>query len=113
MTYIGKCCPWFLVAALAALIGLLDRKFDLLVQLAPAFILGINSNHLRATPVLVGLTAGIVVSLALVFGPFEFVVNGKIWGFHPGLFGLALNVMIAFVGSTVSRYGTASTGSSV
>ena len=49
------------------------------------------------------------VSLLLAFGPFDFVVAGKIWGIHPGLYGLAVNVSIAVIGSLRSRRAVAST----
>ena len=50
-----------------SLIGLLDRKFDLLVQLAPAFMLGIHWSGLRTGPVLIGLVLGIIIALTLAF----------------------------------------------
>lgn len=113
LTRVGKICSWLLVAALAglaivlkdqaSLIGLLDRKFDLLVQLAPAFMLGIHWPGLDGRAVLVGLGAGIAVSLILAFGPFDFVVAGKIGGIHPGLLGLAVNASIAVLGSLWRR----------
>ena len=112
LTRVSKRCSWVFVSALAglaivlrnqaSLIGLLDRKFDLLVQLAPAFMLGIHWGGLRAGPTLLGLAAGLAVSLVLAFGPFEFVIRGKLWGFHPGLYGLAVNLAIALAGSAVS-----------
>lgn len=37
--------------------------------------------------------------LLLAFAPFEFIVAGKLWGFHPGLYGLAINLSVAIVGS--------------
>lgn len=118
MTRIGKRCSWIVVGALAAfaivlkeqasLIGLLDRKFDLLVQLAPAFMLGIHWLKLDGGPVLVGLIAGLVISLLLAFGPFDFVVAGKVWGIHPGLYGLVVNASIAVLGSVRSRRAVSS-----
>jgi SSS family solute:Na+ symporter/sodium/pantothenate symporter len=80
---------------------LIDRKFDLLVQLVPAFMLGIHLPLLQKGPVLTGLVAGLVIALALAFGPFDFVVAGKVWGLHPGLYGLATNTTIALVGSAL------------
>ncbi len=109
LTRVGKLCSWTIIAVLiwlaialqdkASLISLIDRKFDLLVQLAPAFMLGIRWGNLRAGPVVLGLVAGLTVSIALAFGPFDFVTNGKILGFHPGLYGLLINLGISVCGS--------------
>lgn len=109
LTRLGKRCSWIVVGLLSllaillkeqtSLIGLLDRKFDLLVQLAPAFMLGIHWSGLRTGPVLIGLVLGIIIALTLAFGPFSFVVAGKVWGFHPGLYGLAVNLFYAILGS--------------
>ena len=111
LTKIGKRCSWTLVGALvvlaivlkdqASLIVLLDRKFDVLVQLVPAFMLGIHLPGLRKTPVLIGLVVGLAIALGLAFGPFDFVVAGKVWGLHPGLYGLAVNTAIALGGSAL------------
>jgi solute:Na+ symporter, SSS family len=111
LTRIGKRCSWIVVGALvvlaivlkdqASLIGLIDRKFDLLVQLVPAFMLGIHMPLLQKGPVLTGLVTGLVIALALAFGPFDFIVAGKVWGLHPGLYGLAANATIALVGSAL------------
>ena len=109
LTWIGKRCSWIVLSALVvlaiflkdqtSLITLLDRKFDVLVQLVPAFMLGIHWPGLKTGPTLAGLVAGVVVALLLAFGPFDFVVAGKVWGFHPGLYGLVVNLLIAVVGS--------------
>ena len=109
LTRLGKRCSWAVVAMLTilaillkeqtSLISLLDRKFDLLIQIAPAFILGIHFSKLRAEPVLIGLVIGLLISLSLAFGKFGFVVNGKLWGFHPGFYGLLANMLIAILGS--------------
>jgi SSS family solute:Na+ symporter len=111
LTRIGKRCSWIVLGGLAvlaillkdqaSLITLLDRKFDVLVQLVPAFMLGIHWPGLKAGPTLAGLIAGLIVALSLAFGPFDSVVAGKVWGFHPGLYGLAVNFVLAVVGSLV------------
>ncbi len=108
-TRMGKILSWTLLALLVmlaillkedtSLVRLLDRKFDILVQLVPAFMLGIRWRGLRSGPVLAGLVAGLVIALGLAYGPFPFVSDGKIAGFHPGLYGLLVNLMIAVVGS--------------
>ena len=113
LTRIGKRCSWILVSMLAvlaialkdqaSLIGLFDRKFDLLVQLVPAFMLGIHWATLDGRAVLLGLIAGITVSLLLAFGPFAFVVAGKVWGIHPGLYGLVVNLLISVLGTWFER----------
>jgi SSS family solute:Na+ symporter len=114
LTRIGKRCSWVVVTVLAllaivlkdqaSLIFLLDRKFDLLVQLVPAFMLGIHWADLEGRAVLTGMAVGIVISLVLAFGPFDFVVAGKIWGVHPGLYGLAANLLLSFSLSVVHRW---------
>ena len=109
LTKMGKRCSWIIVGALTmlaiilkeqtSLIGLLDRKFDLLVQIAPAFMVGIRWMGLRTGPVLIGLVVGLAIALSLAFGPFDFIVEGKVWGFHPGIYGLVVNLSIAVFGS--------------
>ena len=120
LTRVGKLCSWALIVFLvwlaivlkdkATLISLIDRKFDILVQLAPAFMLGIRWGKLRAQPVVLGLMTGLAVSLVLAFGPFDFVIGGKIWGFHPGLYGLLINLGIA-VGGSLLLYNPEQQGS--
>ena len=109
LTRLSKRCSWIVIGVLSllaiilkeqtSLIGLLDRKFDLLVQLAPAFMIGIHWKGLRTGPVLIGILLGLAVALLLAFGPFAFIVDGKVWGFHPGLYGLAINLGFAVTGS--------------
>lgn len=109
LTLMGKIFSWCLILFLvwlaiylsdkASLIKLLDRKFDLLIQLVPAFMISIHWQKLKAWPTFVGLIVGIVVSLLLAFGGFDFVQNGKVYGFHPGLIGLLFNLAIAIIGS--------------
>jgi len=77
------------------LVRLLDRKFDLLVQLAPAFMIGVRWSTLRAGPVLLGVLVGISVSLLIAYA----MGKSRLWGFHPGLYGLAANTLIAVGGS--------------
>ncbi len=109
LTLMGKIFSWGLIVFLvwlaiylsdkASLLKLLDRKFDLLIQLVPAFMISIHWKGMRSVPTFIGLVAGVFLSLWLAYGGFSFVQNGKISGFHPGLFGLALNALIAVVGS--------------
>ena len=106
LTKVGKASSWALVAILVVLaialrhtplLKLLDRKFDLLVQLSPAFFLGLHWSGLRARPVFAGLVAGLVIALGLAFG-----VSGKPWGIHAGLYGLPVNLVLAVGGSLLA-----------
>ena len=42
---------------------------------------------------------GIFISLCLAYGSFSFVDEGKVYGFHPGLIGLIINLLITILGS--------------
>ena len=109
LTRFGKRCSWTLIALLialalilrekASLVELMDRKLDLLIQLAPAFILGLRWKSLRAGPVTAGIVVGIILALGLAFGDFPFTERGKVMGFHPGLVALLPNLLIAVLGS--------------
>ena len=109
LTLVGKFCSWILVFVLvglaimlrnhASLVAIMDRKLDLLVQLVPAFMLGVRWPGLRAKACLVGLSLGVALALIIPFGGFEFVTKGKVYGFHPGLIALVPNLMIAILGS--------------
>ncbi len=109
LTLFGKLFSWGLIIFLvwlaiylsdkASLLKLLDRKFDLLIQLVPAFMVSIHWRNMKAAPTLWGLITGIIVSLYLAYGEFDFVQGGKIYGFHPGLAGLVLNLAVAVLGT--------------
>ena len=107
LTRLGKHLSWILVALLAGLaialnllpnkptlIKLLDMKFDMLIQLAPAFMISIHWSRLRSGPVLIGMIIGLAIALGLGIVGF-----GKILGIHAGLFGLVANLLIAVFGS--------------
>lgn len=103
LTTAGKRFSWIVIAiavtlALAlhnqqSLVQLLDKKFDLLVQLAPAFILGMITDRLSSRGVTTGLLTGVTIAIIIGFA-FE---TGKIVGIHAGLFGLAANLLVIFV----------------
>ena len=109
LTRIGKVFSWGLIAVLAALaiylntlpgkptlIKLLDMKFDMLIQLAPAFMVGIHWTKMRPRPTLIGMIVGLAIALGLAATGY-----GKIAGFHAGLYGLAVNLLIAVLGSVL------------
>ena len=104
----GKIVSWVTIAIVvhlaivcrnATLMQVLDRKFDILVQLSPAFFLGIHWKRLRAGPTLVGLIVGMSIALTLAICGY-----GKIGGVHAGIFGLAANVVIAVGGSLLAGH---------
>ena len=106
LTKVGKVSSWALIVILVVLaivlrgttlLKLLDRKFDLLVQLSPAFFIGLHWRGLRSRPVFAGLVAGLAIALGLAFG-----VSGKPWGIHAGLYGLPVNLAIAVGGSLLA-----------
>ena len=113
LTKLGKIISWVVVIILVGcalalresttLISLLDRKFDILIQLVPAFILGINWRGLRRGPTLAGLIIGLAVALGITV-----TLNGmgcKPWLFnmHPGIFGLLVNLLVAVGGSLLGK----------
>ena len=78
---------------------LIELKMELLVQCVPAFMLAIHWGGLRARPTLWGLVAGTVIAVAAVL-----LGAPRIYGFHTGVLSLAVNVVVAVVGSRfVSR----------
>ncbi len=115
LTLMGKCFSWCLIVFLVwlsiylsdktSLLKLLDRKFDMLIQMVPAFMLSIHWRGLRAVPTMAGLLTGVSVSLYLAYADVGFVTNGKVFGFHPGIIGLIPNILIAVIGSTLLRQG--------
>ena len=76
------------------LIVLLKLKFEMLVQLAPAFILGIHCKNLRAGPVLAGMATGLAVALALFLQRKFAATPIDIHGLHEGVIGLAANLIV-------------------
>lgn len=99
LTRVGKTVTWVLLApivwaALAYegnLIQLLQIKFELLIQCVPAIYLGVHSRTLSARAVIVGLVAGLAVTLALIT-----LDMNQVSGFHSGLIGLMVNLIICF-----------------
>ena len=95
----GKLCGWLLIVlgvlgAIALrdtdLVTMLDRKLDLLVQLCPAFMISLYWRRLEGRGVVLGLVVGIVVAIGLVLAGYA-----KPFGVHAGLYGLAVNLLLA------------------
>lgn len=69
-------------------------KFEILVQVAPAFVLGLYWKRLAAKPVFFGMLAGSVIAGAMTLSG-----NSTFLGVHGGTYGLLLNFAICIVGS--------------
>lgn len=69
-------------------------KFELLVQVFPAFVLGLYWERLHGKPVFWGMLIGAIVAGILTFTGYK-----TIYGIHGGIIGLSLNFVICVVGS--------------
>ncbi|MDA7632785.1 sodium:solute symporter family protein [bacterium] len=107
LTKMGKTLSWGIVVLMVGLaiylnqleqkptlVKLLDMKFDMLVQLVPAFMIGIHSTRLQSLPVAMGMIAGLIVTFGLYWSD-----SIRQIGFHMGLYGLIVNLTIALLGS--------------
>ena len=107
LTHLGKTLSCLMLALLvvlaimlkdkASLVQLLDRKLDMLLQLVPVFIVGINWKKLDGWAVMAGLIVGVMSALIMAFGNLSFVVHGKIFGFHPGIIALIPNLSVTIL----------------
>ncbi|NQT14450.1 MAG: sodium:solute symporter family protein [Planctomycetes bacterium] len=107
LALVGKICSWATIAIVVhlaiicrdkTLMQILDRKFDILVQLGPAFFLGLHWRKLRPGPTLLGLVVGVGLAVTLAL-----CGHGKIYGVHAGIYGLGANLLIVFVGTGLAR----------
>jgi len=84
---------WAALAYEGNLIQLLKIKFELLIQCVPAIYLGVHSKSLNARTVIMGLIAGLAVTLILIALDWT-----RISGIHSGIIGLILNLTICLFG---------------
>lgn len=102
LTRVGKWCSWIIVTVLVViaigtektLIRLLELKFEVLIQIAPCFFLGLYWKRLRGDTVLTGMLAGLLVGLGLTWLGYP-----RLWGFHAGVVGLLVNFGCCLVGT--------------
>ena len=110
MTLVGKVSSWAIVVLLvvvaistkATLVRLLELKFEVLIQVVPCFFMGLYWRRLSAATALLGMVCGLVVALGLTL-----VGKPLIWGFHAGVVGLCLNVMVCAAGTLLKPAQTA------
>ena len=101
LTLVGKIVSWVVVAVLVViaigtektLVRLLELKFEVLIQIVPCFFLGLYWRRLRTSVIIWGLLAGLVVALGLTAAG-----HSKLYGFHAGVVGLGVNLLICAAG---------------
>ncbi len=102
LTFMGKFFSWIIMAIMAYLAihlpqtiwRLMEIKLEILCQVAPAILLGINIKSLHKRDVLAGLLIGTAVGLGIMIADWEGLINSdKPWGFHAGLWGLLANLI--------------------
>ncbi|MFT4928623.1 MAG: Na+/proline symporter [Phenylobacterium sp.] len=95
---VSRIVSWLLMAVMAMLAIVLPQtiwalmvfKFELLIQLAPAIILGVRSQTLRTDAVMAGLLAGVLVAVVMK------ISVGTALGVHAGVWGLFANLLVIF-----------------
>jgi SSS family transporter len=109
LTRVGKLAAWLLMIPIVwialsyqgTLIQLLSIKLELLVQCAPAIMLGVHCSRLNSRTVIFAITVGILVTLGLIWaGDLGLADHNyrKVAGFHSGMIGLAVNISICTLG---------------
>ncbi len=102
LTKWGKGISWAIMAVMIlwslnpqiTLWGLIELKMQLLVQTAPAFILGFYLSGLKPQAVFIGLLVGLAFSLtAFIAG------HSTVYGIQSGFIGLLLNTSVCLVWS--------------
>ena len=101
LTLVGKSISLVLMAAtvLLAIVlrdvniwSLVKLKLELLIQVAPAFFIGLHWKGLRARPTFIGMAVGTAVAIAVKFGAPWLDTST---GISAGLWGLMVNLAIA------------------
>ena len=102
LTFMGKLFSWIIMAFMAYLAiqlpqtiwRLMEIKLEILSQVAPAIVLGLNIKSLSKSAVLAGLLVGTSVALGIMIADWEGIIDSdRPWGFHAGLWGLAANLV--------------------
>ena len=102
LTFMGKLFSWIIMGLMAYLAiqlpqtiwRLMEIKLEILSQVAPAILLGINIKSLRNSAVLSGLIIGTIVALGIMLADWDGIIDSdRPWGFHAGLWGLGANLI--------------------
>ena len=102
LTRTGKRIAWFVMLILIILAlsprmtlwGLIELKMELLIQTAPLFILSVLWPRMTARGAMAGLVVGACLAAGLSLSGY-----GRVWGWHAGVIGLVVNVLICVAGS--------------
>jgi Na+/proline symporter len=77
--------------------ALMVFKIELLIQLAPAIIIGVRYHNISAQAIGYGLLAGALVAVLIK------VTQGMIFGVHAGVWGLLINLLVVFIFAVVQN----------
>ena len=77
---------------------LIELKMELLVQCVPAFLIALHWSRLKAGPVLAGIVAGTLFSVALTFSDVT-----RLGGVHIGVVGCGVNTVVPVALSLLTR----------
>jgi len=106
LTFMGKFFSWLIMGVMAyfaihlpqTIWRLMEIKLEILCQVAPAVILGLNITSLKKEAVLSGLLVGVGVAFGLMIANWEGLIpNDRPWGFHAGLWGLMANLITILI----------------
>ena len=106
LTAWGKRLSWAIMAILVlialtpdlTLWGLIELKMEVLIQTSPLFVLGVLWPRFNAKGAAGGMAAGTMLAAGLTLAGM-----GKVWGWHAGVLGLTLNVIVGVGVSWVER----------
>jgi solute:Na+ symporter, SSS family len=116
LTKVGKVFSWTIMAFMAGVAlrppetiwKLVQIKLEFLCQVAPAFFLGVHFANLKAREIFLGMSLGTGVTVLLMILGSEAgsslvglsnPIPEKPWGFHTGVWGLAVN--LSWIGGSV------------
>ena len=106
LTRLGKIISWVIMAlsvylaiALPQTIWrLLEIKLELLIQVAPAFFLGLYFKKIKSSSIFMGMAVGTIFAVGImVANKLGVDIPAKPWGIHAGVWGLLINMAIVFM----------------
>jgi len=112
LTFVGKIFSWGIMGFMAYLALVLPQtiwrlfeiKLEILCQIAPAIFLGVHIKSLKAGPVFWGIVSGVSITLFIMFArDFGLDISPKPFGFHGGIWGLAVNFLLVGLLSLIDR----------